>query len=59
LVQGERTARYDYEHNLYSGQELYALLRSAGFDEVQLFGSLDGTPYDSAATRLVVRALAG
>jgi SAM-dependent methyltransferase len=57
LVRGERSVRYAYEHNVYSGQELYALLRSAGFDEVQLFGSLEGTPYDSAATRLVARAL--
>jgi SAM-dependent methyltransferase len=56
LVQGERAVRYDYEYNVYSGQELYALLRSAGFDEVRLFGNLDGAAYDSAATRLVARA---
>lgn len=56
LVQGARALRYDYEHNVYSGQELYALLRSAGFDEVRLFGNLDGAPYDSAAARLVARA---
>lgn len=56
LVQQQRALRYEYEHNVYSGQELYALLRSAGFDEVQLFGNLDGAFYDSAATRLVARA---
>jgi SAM-dependent methyltransferase len=56
LVQGERALRYEYEHNVYSGQELYALLRTAGFDEVRLFGNLDGALYDSAATRLVARA---
>ena len=56
LVRQERALRYDYEYNVYSGQELYALLRSAGFDEVRLFGNLDGAGYDSAATRLVARA---
>jgi SAM-dependent methyltransferase len=60
LVQGERAVRYGYEHNVYSGQELYALLRSAGFDEVRLYGNLDGACYDSSSTRLVARAqLAG
>jgi SAM-dependent methyltransferase len=56
LVGPERTLRYDYEYNVYSGQELYGLLRSAGFDEVRLFGNLEGACYDSAATRLVARA---
>jgi SAM-dependent methyltransferase len=59
LVQGERAVRYDCEHNVYSGQELYALLRSAGFDEVRLYGDLNGAFYDSASTRLVARAQVG
>ena len=58
LVRQQRALRYEYEHNVYSGQELYALLRSAGFDEVRIFGNLDGAPYDSAAARLVARAQA-
>jgi SAM-dependent methyltransferase len=59
LVDGERARRFAFEHNLYSGQELAALLERAGFADVRLFGSLDGTPYDAAATRLVARATAG
>ncbi|HVN05232.1 MAG TPA: methyltransferase domain-containing protein [Bryobacteraceae bacterium] len=59
LVEGERARHFEFAHNLYSGQELAALLATAGFGEVQLFGSLDGGPYDAAATRLVVRAVAG
>ncbi len=56
LVDGERARRFEFEHNMYSGQELAALLEQAGFAEVQLFGSLEGTPYDASATRLVARA---
>ncbi|MGC9947700.1 MAG: class I SAM-dependent methyltransferase [Bryobacteraceae bacterium] len=56
LIEGERARRFEFEHNLYSGQELAALLERAGFADVRLFGSLDGTPYDAAATRLVARA---
>lgn len=55
LISGEQARRFEFEHNLYSGQELSTLLERAGFTDVQLFGSLDGTPYDSTATRLVAR----
>jgi len=58
LIDGERARRFEFEHNLYSGQELAALLERAGFADVRIFGSLDGTPYDAAATRLVARAIA-
>jgi SAM-dependent methyltransferase len=59
LVEGERAHHFEFEHNLYSGQELAALLERAGFAGVRLFGSLEGTPYDATATRLVARAVAG
>jgi SAM-dependent methyltransferase len=61
LIEGERARRFEFEHNVYSGQELAALLERAGFADVQIYGSLDGTPYDATATRLVAvaRALAG
>jgi SAM-dependent methyltransferase len=58
LVQGERTLRHGFEHNLYSGQELAALLVEAGFSDIQLFGSLDVTPYDATTTRPAARAVA-
>jgi len=39
---------------LYAGAELADLLRSAGFADVRISGSLDGlTPYDGSAPRLV------
>ena len=58
LIDGERARRFEFTHNLYSGQELKALLERAGFADVRTFGSLDGAPYDAAATRLVARATA-
>lgn len=59
LLNGERARRFDFDLNLYSGQELCAALQQAGFSDVQIFGSLAGTPYDATATRLVARAVAG
>jgi SAM-dependent methyltransferase len=59
LIENEHARRFEFEHNLYSGQELAALLERAGFSEIQLFGSLEGTPYDKTASRLVARARAG
>jgi SAM-dependent methyltransferase len=59
LVKGARAIRYEFELNLYSGQEIAGLLERAGFSSVQIFGALDGRPYDSAATRLIAVARAG
>jgi SAM-dependent methyltransferase len=58
LVDGERARRFAFEHNVYSGQEMLVLMERAGFTDVQLFGSLEGTPYDATATRLVARGVA-
>jgi SAM-dependent methyltransferase len=41
---------------VYSGAELESLLRSVGFREVGLYGSLSATPYDQNAQRLVAVA---
>lgn len=43
------------DHVLYGASDLRRLLRDAGF-RVQIFGSLDGIPYDSEAKRLVAVA---
>ncbi|MGO4883184.1 MAG: class I SAM-dependent methyltransferase [Bryobacteraceae bacterium] len=58
LVEGERARRFEFLQNLYSGQELADMLDRAGFADVQIFGSLDGAPYDASATRLIARAVA-
>lgn len=56
LVDGERAVRYQWGHRLYSGQELADRLFAAGFDEVSLYGGLDGSEYDMNAERLVAVA---
>jgi SAM-dependent methyltransferase len=56
IVKTDRTLRFEFKLNVYSGQELRAALEQAGFTDVQIFGSMAGTPYDGAATRLVARA---
>jgi SAM-dependent methyltransferase len=56
LVKSSQALRFDFELNVYSGQELVGALKQAGFSEVEIFGSLAGTPYDGRATRLAARA---
>jgi SAM-dependent methyltransferase len=43
-------------HRIYDGAALRALLREAGFETVDLYGGLDGAPYDHRARRLVAVA---
>ncbi|NIZ19295.1 class I SAM-dependent methyltransferase [Entomospira culicis] len=45
-----------FSHKIYSAWELGTLLNEAGFSEVEFFGSLEGTPYDQDAERLIVLA---
>lgn len=52
---GERE-EFTLSLRLYSGTELRALLEEVGFDRVELFGNLDGEPYDQDARRLVALA---
>jgi SAM-dependent methyltransferase len=59
LVKSSQARRFDFELNLYSGQELAGALKQAGFSEVEIFGNLAGAPYDGNATRLAARAVAG
>ncbi|MFH1808795.1 MAG: class I SAM-dependent methyltransferase [Pseudomonadota bacterium] len=56
LLRQGQTVQVVVEHRLYAASELEGLLRDVGFDQVQSFGSLHGTPYDHEAERLVVVA---
>ncbi len=49
---GERRT-FNVTVRTYSGVELEDALHRAGFSQVRLYGSLDGTPYDHEAERLV------
>ena len=56
LLRGSERQTYTVSHRLYAGTELAALLRQAGFSSVELFGGLEGVPYDQHARRLAVVA---
>jgi SAM-dependent methyltransferase len=55
-LQGEKAYKFKMEFNLYSGVELRALLKKAGFKDVMLYGDLKGGAYNHHAKRLVVLA---
>ena len=56
IIKKNKAVRFKFHINLYSGIELRERLEGAGFTAVKLFGSLDGSPYDSEAQRLVAVA---
>jgi SAM-dependent methyltransferase len=56
VVKDGRTRSFSFEHTIYSGRELKDCLLSCGFGQVQLFGDLQGSPYNLDAMRLVAVA---
>lgn len=53
LVRGKETFTHTLSIRLYSGLELKKALLAVGFKHVNLYGSLEGDPYDDRARRLV------
>jgi len=56
LIKDGKTRTAAFEHTVYSGRELKDRLLLCGFQEVQLFGDLLGSPYSLEAARLVAVA---
>jgi ubiquinone/menaquinone biosynthesis C-methylase UbiE len=56
MIRGDRVRRFQFSHSIYSGQELKAMFRQAGFSHVKLYGDLDGHEYGVDAQRLVAVA---
>ncbi len=56
LVRDNQAHRWEYEHYVYSAEELTAMLIKAGFKQVEIYGSLNKDDYDLAAERLVAVA---
>jgi len=56
LIQKNQVTRLEFDHALYSGRELVDLLRAAGFEDVKLYGTWEGGPYDLNAERLIAVA---
>ena len=57
FIKDGRVRTFTFSLRIYSGQELKALLATAGFGRITLYGGLDGRPYDGDAERLVVLAV--
>jgi SAM-dependent methyltransferase len=56
VLQNGQARSYRFRHWLYSGRELSQMLKRAGFERCDLYGGLDGSPYDTTAGRLVAVA---
>lgn len=56
LIKDNKRFEFAVAHWLYSGAELAAMLADSGFKSVDLYGDLEGSPYDQAARRLVAVA---
>jgi SAM-dependent methyltransferase len=59
MIRGSERKEFKVTHRVYSGVELSSLMSEIGFRSVELFGSLDGTPYDHNAQRLIALAIKG
>jgi len=53
LVKGATARTFNFQTRLYSGQEMKDMLRRAGFEEVKVFGDLDGNKYGIDSNRLI------
>jgi len=56
LIQDGCVQEFNVSHWIYSAAELVSLLTSSGFAHVDVYGDLEGAPYDQAAKELVAIA---
>jgi len=55
-VSGGKRFERESDIRLFSAGELIMMLEQTGFIDCEAFGTLDGTPYDTTAKRLIVKA---
>jgi len=56
IIKDGRRDEFRFSLRLYSAAQLSELLKSCGFGQVEIYGDLNGSPYDQIAKRLVVVA---
>ncbi len=56
MIKGNDRTEFRVSHRLYSATELSTLLAECSFTQIDVYGSLEGSPYDHTAKRLVVVA---
>ncbi len=57
LLRGRERKEFTLAHRVYSAIELRGALEAVGFRGIDVFGGLDGRPYDHEARRLVIVAV--
>lgn len=55
-LRGQERYEVEVSHWIYSAAELSGMLKGCGFSSVDVYGDLEGTPYDHTAKRLVTVA---
>ncbi len=53
LIKDGHAKSYKFHHTIYSGQELKDRLAQVGFEDITLYGNLDGDDYGPQAQRLI------
>lgn len=56
VFEGQERYEFKVSHWIYSAAELSGMLKECGFSLVDVYGDLEGAPYDHAAERLVAVA---
>lgn len=56
LIKDGQSREWTFSHRLYSAAELCRLLEDCRFSQTEVYGDLDGSPYDEKAQRMVVVA---
>jgi len=56
IIKGTERREFTLGHRLFSATELSALFKEGGFASAEVFGNLEGAPYDHQARRLVMVA---
>ena len=53
MLKGDERIEREITHRLYAGSEIVALLTECGFSKVELFGDLEGNPYNQNARQMI------
>ncbi|PID56254.1 methyltransferase type 11 [candidate division KSB3 bacterium] len=53
LIKGDKALTFSFHQRIFAGQELKEQMQCAGFQDVTLYGDLEGADYGIQATRLV------
>lgn len=56
LIRGNEAFRREYQHYVYTAQEMETMLSLAGFQDIRIYGSFEGDEYDLSSERLIAVA---